>query len=905
MVVGARFTPSLLDAGTLERLFVNRHHHLDDAMGRIERAAVSGERAAKLFVGPRGAGKTHLLSLVYHRAKALPGFGTAFQLAWLPEDLWTIGSLDDLLAEIVTALEPGGGIASGEPWEAILEATRRRGPIVVLIENLDAVLEAIGSDGQRRLRAFLENARPFLLIATATRLGDELLEQAEPFYGFFDTSDLEPFDVDGAARMLKRIAEVNGDVELAAELDEPRALNRLATIEHLAGGQPRVWALLAAGLTVEGLDDLVSTLVERFDDLTPYYQQQLDRLSLNERRTVRSLAAADGAVTVKELAERTGIDARSLAKTITDLRRRGWVARRTGPLADLADQRLSYYQLAEPLARLAFQLKEARGRPVGLVVEFLKAWFDHAALSADGEPNPTVAMYRQEAHQSLLADAPMVIAKALCERGDGPAVAWATDPTIGLFHPDPHAGIDEAVGALLVDLDDAIAAYQAGDPEPLLRQPPALSSLLERRLDHQRAAARRLQLAFLGFDGGRAAEWIPRLEGLHPAVTGTDAAEATALLALQHLRLSNEGPADVLLERLGEGASTETAPLLLWTGKKLLEARQADRARVVLELAQPVTPVTRKLELALALEAAYQRSGRAGSVVDVWEHCASVLTAALGADHPSTLTCRNYLATAYRSAGNLVRAIPAYEATLADRERVLGTDHPATLASRNNLASAYESAGDLGRAIPMCEATLADCERVLGADHPTTLASRNNLASAYESAGDLGRAIPMHEATLADCKRVLGTEHPSTLASRNNLASAYQAVGDLRRAIPMHEATLEDCERVLGTEHPSTLVSRNNLAYAYQAVGDLGRAIPLYEATLADCERVLGADHPDTLTSRNNLASAYELAGDLGRAIPMYEATLADCERVLGADHPDTRATRECVARARAAAAKA
>ncbi|MGI8685851.1 MAG: tetratricopeptide repeat protein [Acidimicrobiales bacterium] len=854
MFASAHFTPSLLDADTLEQLFVNRHHHLDDALGRIERAAASDERAAKLFVGPRGAGKTHLISLVYHRARALPGFGSRFQLAWLPEDLWTIGSLDDLATEIVAALEPGLAATTGGPVAGILEAARRAGPIVVLVENLDVVLEAIGADGQRRLRALLENHRPLLWVATATRLGDDLLDQAEPFYGFFDTTALEPFDVDGAARMLKRIAQLNGETELAARLDDPRARSRLTTIAHLAGGQPRVWALLARGLTFERLDELVSALVERFDDLTPYYQQQLERLSLNERRAVRALAAADGAITVGELAERTGIEARSLGKTVTDLRRRGWVLRRTGPLTDLGDQRRSYYQLAEPLARLAFQLKEARGRPIGLVVEFLKAWFDLESLAVPGVNDGLATAYREAAHRSLLSDVPMVVAKALAEHGSRPA--WATDPTVGLFHPDPKATVNASVTALLLVLDDALAAYQAGDPEPLLRQPPAISHLIERQLDGDNAGLRRLDLARLGFGGGSAEEWIPRLERLCSELTGLGNAEATALLALYQIRRSSLGPADVLLAKVAAAASADTSALLLWTGEQLLEARQPDRARTILAAATPDMAAGAQLRLAIALEAACQRSGHFRDVVAVWEQTTTRLSGALGPEHPDTLTSRDNLAYAYLWADDLDRAIPLYETTLAERERALGPEHPGTLSSRDNLAGAYLVTGDPGRAIPLYETTLAERERVLGPEHPGTLASRDNLADAYWVAGDPGRAIPLFEATLAGRERVLGPEHPGTLASRDILACAYRVAWDPGRAIPLFEATLAERERVLGPEHPDTLTSRNNLAYAYDSARDLGRAIPLFEATLAERERILGPEHPDTLTSRNNLAGA-------------------------------------------------
>lgn len=764
-VGGARFTPSLLDATTLEQLFVNRSHQLDDALGRVERAATSEERAAKLFVGPRGAGKTHLLSLVYHRARALPGLGERFQLAWLPEDLWTIGSLDDLAVEILACLEPPpeeDGITS---LTAIVEAAARRGPIVVLVENLDTVLQAIGSDGQRRLRALLENHRPMLLIATSTRLGDDLLDQAQPFYGFFDTTTLEPFDIDEAALMLKRIAELNGDGALASRLDEPRARSRLATIAHLAGGQPRVWALLAAGLTVERLDDLVSTLVERFDDLTPYYQQQLDRLSLNERKAVRSLAAAPGAVPVGELAERTGIEARSLAKTITDLRRRGWVVRRTGPLVDLADGRRSYYQLAEPLARLAFQLKEARGRPVALVVEFLKAWFDHELLEAVDDSDELVLRYCQAAYQALLGDAPLAIAKAL------------GDPTLDLFHPDPQAAINPAVETQLLDLDDALAAFQRGDPEPLLRQPPAISCLIEHRLADRTPARQRLDLARLALHGGRTQEWVARLEQL--AGPATNCGDETALLlALCHLRLGHAGPVDVLLAQVAASASGENAAALLWGGQRLVEEGESARAALLLEAAIEVTPLEDQFPVVVALEAAYQRSGRAQDVVALWESVTATAEACLGPDHPDTLNNRYSLAMAYLSVGAHAQAVPLVESTLVDQERLSGPDHPYTLMSRCLLGIAYwlaqksESPGAPDRAIPLFESTLADCERILGRSHPATFRTRKCLAMSYESAGDLARAIPLSEATLADLERILGPDHPDTTNCRNLLARA-------------------------------------------------------------------------------------------------------------------------------------
>ena len=63
----SRFTPSLMSHELLERLFVVRERTLDAIMARVDAAAATSERNHTLLVGPRGAGKTHLVALAYHR----------------------------------------------------------------------------------------------------------------------------------------------------------------------------------------------------------------------------------------------------------------------------------------------------------------------------------------------------------------------------------------------------------------------------------------------------------------------------------------------------------------------------------------------------------------------------------------------------------------------------------------------------------------------------------------------------------------------------------------------------------------------------------------------------------------------------------------------------------------------
>ncbi len=235
--------------------------------------------------------------------------------------------------------------------------------------------------------------------------------------------------------------------------------------------------------------------------------------------------------------------------------------------------------------------------------------------------------------------------------------------------------------------------------------------------------------------------------------------------------------------------------------------------------------------------------------------------AALGADHPDTLTARHNLAYAYRAVGRVGEAVGLFEENLAGSVRVLGRDHPDTLIARGNLAGAYQAVGRVGEAVGLFEENLADRVRVLGRDHPATLIARGNLAYAYRAVGRVGEAVGLFEENLGDMVRVLGRDHPATLTARNNLAGAYETVGRVGEAVGLFEENLADMVRVLGRDHPDTLTARHNLAYALLAAGRVGEAVGLFEENLADSVRVLGRDHPDTLTARHNLAYAYRAAG--------------------------------------------
>ena len=386
----SHFTPSMMQPDTLQQMLVQRQPLIDACYDDVVHSVTTRSKHHYLFVGPRGIGKTHLVSLLHHRLSQSKEVREKGLIAWMREEEWGVTSFFELVLRILRTLDqkqPELGIAARTTplYELTLKQAEAQASsllldvlgdktLLVLLENLDDLFDQLGDAGQRQFRAFIQNHPQLVLVTTTPSLFAGVSLQKSPFYGFFDIQALKEFSLEDVVDLLKKIAVERGDEALAEFIGTPEGHARIRAVHHLAEGNPRIYVIFAQFLSREALDELVQAVMHTLDELTPYYQARMKELSGQQRKIVEYLVSYRGAAPVKQIAKACFITHQTCSGQLKQLREKRYVR-------SIEQGRESYYELTEPLMRLCMEVKSQRGEPIGLFVEILRIWYTEAELN--------------------------------------------------------------------------------------------------------------------------------------------------------------------------------------------------------------------------------------------------------------------------------------------------------------------------------------------------------------------------------------------------------------------------------------------------------------------------------------------------------------------------------------------
>ena len=378
----SRYSPWLVDRGLLRRLLVGRDELLQHLVDSLRDVAVGGGGRYELLVGPRGAGKSHLLALVHQALTTDPLAGKAFVVAALQEEE-SIASLEALLGRILNAMPTEAGLpnpqtlfqhlqqlplaAVAEQAVALIKARLQGRSLIIFLENLDSLFVALGRTGQQSLRRLLQTEVNWSIMAGSRTASAAFLKESEPFFHTLNRRTLEPLSSDQCREMLRRLAEHSGKADLESFLASPQGLARVKSLRTFTGGNPRAMALVFPYLTRESLDDLVESFYAFADELTPYFQEQLARLPPGQATLLEALAENWRPMTVKALAQVTFTPETSAS---TQLRR----MQKDHLVRSIRVGRHTLYEVAEPLYRIARAMKRS-DQAMPTLARFLRIWY--------------------------------------------------------------------------------------------------------------------------------------------------------------------------------------------------------------------------------------------------------------------------------------------------------------------------------------------------------------------------------------------------------------------------------------------------------------------------------------------------------------------------------------------------
>jgi tetratricopeptide (TPR) repeat protein len=381
------FTPSQTNVKDLEAIFVQREALLTDAIERVAESAKTKNKHHQLMVGSRGSGKTHLVTLLVHRLKQTESLENILRIAWLNEDETFVSFLDILrkifeslqkrypeeftLSEIDTIFDMKPNDAQVFLGDLLAEKLKKaEQTCLVVIENLDAMFDAIGKQGQEQLRAYIQENPHFTFFTTAQKLTKELKDRKNPFFGFFQTEYLEALSEAEAAELISNIAKLHHKSDVSDFLKTHQGKMRIKALHHLSGGNHRMYIVLSQFISRDTIDDLVKPFIKMVDELTPYYQERVRWLPPLQRKIIELLSASRSTLSVKRIARQLFSSNQSIASQLKDLKDKGYVrSHKRG--------RESLYEITEPLMRICVEVKENQdNKPIAILVDFIRAWYD-------------------------------------------------------------------------------------------------------------------------------------------------------------------------------------------------------------------------------------------------------------------------------------------------------------------------------------------------------------------------------------------------------------------------------------------------------------------------------------------------------------------------------------------------
>ncbi len=377
----------------LEELLIGRQDDINYLTKCVGEIADDGINHQIIVIGQRGMGKTHLLRVLYQRSQPFLK-DKKLMIAYFSEEEYGISGYLDFLIRVLNAFirwndddreelnkqmdilretHPNRQIDTAEN---IITNYIGDKPLLILAENFDDIMQALGKDGQGKLRSFLYRHSRTSIIATSQALSPDLGREDRPFYNFFTTIYLKKLSYEDSLALLRRLAEMEQQENVIEHL-KGKGIAQVRAVHELVKGNHRLLVTFYEFLKADTLATLSKIFIKTLNDLKPYYETFIRYLPPQQQKILHYIALAKMPQNGTEIGKNCFIEQKTLSKQLSELSRRNLIDAITDP----DDKRNKLYDISEPLLRISIEIGEHREGISALFIDFLALYYSFDELA--------------------------------------------------------------------------------------------------------------------------------------------------------------------------------------------------------------------------------------------------------------------------------------------------------------------------------------------------------------------------------------------------------------------------------------------------------------------------------------------------------------------------------------------
>ena len=746
----------------LRRTSVGRQHLLDNAIESLRNSLGRKSKHHMLFIGPRGIGKTHLLSCIEDAVRSDKALSARAVVVRFPEESNRTRSFADFLIGLCRILKD---VFENEPiWSdlftdveteedndtvvdtlvpAIRQQNRRcNRTMLVMLENLGEIFarQIRSKDDIASLRKFLMADNGCLLLATAPMHFDGITDIRQPFYDFFDIQILDNLSFEESVEVIRLNLQWDERKDILDTFDDLRP--RFQALYRMTGGNPRLTMMLyelIAHESVTGVQDQFHLLLDR---ISPFYQGRLNDLPPGQRALLECLAGMrDQEKTPAAIAARMRMSQQETSSLLKRLSDAHYLRSTQNP----RDKRSHLYTIREGFFDIWLAMNHSRSTRKRL--PFLLKFFNLFYPSIDAREEKR-RLLRGKVVQDGNFDAEKAL-DYLSEIGDAKEKAIAKFSMARLY---ASRGVAEQVVNYILE-----AAPLAGD---------AVSQSIARIITSTPSARDYLSeveemiACWEMHRSGELEEFAYRLTEMGKTLTLRTFSE-TKLSFLQDS-----------LESMGDGKERIRQRLRIAAILKELARLEGseDQLRPALAEATAIADAGLIAWASNDLAALLHDTQGIGEAEPILRRALDISEAAYGKQHQILSPLLNKLAFLLHDANRNEEAETLLRRALEVDEVSFGNEHSNMAIVLNNLAIFLHRTNRIEEAESLLRRALAINESAFGAQHRTMAPILSNLARLHRDTNRMEEAEQLARRALEIDEAAFGTQHPIVAADLINLS---------------------------------------------------------------------------------------------------------------------------------------